>query len=327
MKKHLIVVAALAAGIAGIAGPACAAAETVTLAHSTWVGFGPLYIARDTGTFARNGITVDLEVIEDVKQRFAALEADRIQLVASSVDAALLYLRTPTEFQYLIATDDSRGGDGIVATTDVKTVADLKGKTVAVDKGSVSQFYLDVLLAKARLHESDLFLLNLTAKDAVGAFLAKKVDAAVTWEPWLSQGKGAANGHVVVDSAATPGLIVDALMAKSRWVAAHPKAAAAIVKSWNEAVAYYRAHPDEGIAIMAKGVGGWLKDPKAFSETLSGVGLYGAAENKAFFGTLAEPGPLAGTVRYAIEVWSSHQKLRVQPNATRLINYRFVAGD
>ena len=33
---------------------------------------------------------------------------------------------------------------------------------------------------------------------------------------------------------------------------------AAIVKSWNEAVAYYKSNPDESIAIMAKGVGGWL---------------------------------------------------------------------
>src|SRR5215469_11270976 len=187
---------ALAAG--GVAGPA--AAETVRIAHSTWVGYGPLYIARDKGFFQKNGVDVELIVMEDPKERFPTMMADQIQMIASTVDTALLYMKKPDDFQYVVAIDDSDGGDGIVCNKDIKTLADLKGKQVAVNEGSVSEFYLNVLLAKAGLKESDLNIVNMTAADAGSAFVSQRVDAAVTGEPWLSKGKATPQGHLLVDS-------------------------------------------------------------------------------------------------------------------------------
>ena len=300
--------------------------DIATIAHSTWVGYGPLYIARDKGIFKKNGVDVDLVVMEDPKERFPTLMADRIQMIASTVDTALLYLKKPTDFQYVVAIDDSNGGDGIVALKDIRSIADLKGKKVAVNDGSVSEFYLNVLLSKAGLKESDLYTVNMTAADAGSAFVAKRVDAAVTWEPWLTKGKSTDFGHLLVDSSTTPGLITDVLIVKSAWANAHKKDVEAIVKSWDEAVAYYRAHPDESIAIMAKGVGGWLKDPKEFKATLSGIKFYGGDDNRTFFGTKDKPGPLAHTVQDAIDIWSSHGKLQVKVTPADLISYSFVGG-
>jgi NitT/TauT family transport system substrate-binding protein len=313
--------------VAGTAlGTAPAKAETIKIAHSTWVGYGPLYIARDKGFFKKHGVDVDLTVMEDPKLRFTALRAGQIQVIASTVDTALLYLKKPDDFKYIAAIDDSNGGDGIVANKDIKSVKDLKGKRVAVNEGSVSQFYLNVLLAKAGLKESDLQTVNMTAGDAGSAFVAKKVDAAVTWEPWLSRGKATDHGHLLTDSSKTPGLITDVFIVPKEYVAKHPKEMKGIVAAWNEAVAYQRAHPDEANQIMAKGVGGWLKDPKVFAETLTGIKFYGAADNKKFFGTKAKPGPLFQTVKEAIDVWSSHGKLQVKTNPNELIDYQFVNG-
>jgi NitT/TauT family transport system substrate-binding protein len=309
-----------------LAGQAPARADTITIAHSTWVGYGPLYIARDKGFFKENGVDVDLVVMEDPKERFPTLMADRIQMIASTVDTALLYMKQPDDYKYIVAIDDSNGGDGIVANKDIKTIADLKGKQVAVNEGSVSEFYLNVLLQKAGLNESDLNVVNMTAADAGTAFVSKQVDAAVTWEPWLSRGKATDFGHLLVDSSTTPGLITDAIIVKTSWLKDHQKEAAAIVKSWNEAVAYYRAHPDESIAIMAKGVGGWLKDPKDFKETLPGIKFYGEEDNKAFFGTKDKPGPLYETVKDAIAIWSSKGKVQVKTTPEQLIDYSFVNG-
>jgi NitT/TauT family transport system substrate-binding protein len=322
----LLIAAAAGAVLGGSAGAMPAAAETIKIAHSTWVGYGPLYIARDKGIFKKNGVDVDLVLMEDPKERFPTLMADKIQMIASTVDTALLYLKKPDDFQYVVAIDDSNGGDGIVAMKDIKTIADLKGKKVAVNEGSVSQFYLNVLLEKAGLKETDLETVNMTAGDAGGAFVAKRVDAAVTWEPWLTKGKATDFGHLLVDSSTTPGLITDALIAKTSWVSAHQKDVAGIVKSWNEAVAYYRDHADESIEIMAKGVGGWLKDPKEFKSTLPGIKFYGEADNKTFFGTKEKPGPLFQTVKSAIDIWSSHGKIQVKVTPADLINYSFING-
>ena len=328
MRKGLWQLAALLFGMAllPIMDAAIARADTINIAHSTWVGYGPLYIAQDKGFFKKNGVDVELIVMEDPKERFPTLMADKIQMIASTVDTALLYLKKPNDFQYVVAIDDSNGGDGIVALKDITTIADLKGKKVAVNEGSVSEFYLNVLLGKSGLKESDLNTVNMTAGDAGGAFVAKRVDAAVTWEPWLTKGKATDFGHLLVDSSTTPGLITDVIIVKTNWADAHQKEVAGIVKSWNEAVAYYRSNPDESIAIMAKGVGGWLKDPKEFKATLPGIKFYGADDNKTFFGTEAKPGPLATTVQDAIDVWSSHGKLQVKVTPADLINFSYVGG-
>jgi NitT/TauT family transport system substrate-binding protein len=301
-----------------------ARADTVKIAHSIWVGYGPLYIARDKGIFKKNGVDVDLIVTEDPK--FPTLIADKIQMIAGTVDAALLYLKEPTDFQYVVAIDDSNGSDGIVAVNDIKSIADLKGKKVAVNELTVSEFYLNVLLDKAGLKESDLNTVNMTAGDAGKAFVAKSVDAAVTWEPWLTRGKSTDFGHLLVDSSTTPGLITDVIIVKTAWAKAHRKDVEAIVKSWNEAVDDYRANPDASIAIMAKGVGGWLKDPNEFKSALQGIKFYGSDENKTFFGTKAKPGPLATTVQQAIDIWSSHGKLQVKVTPADLIGYSYVGG-
>src|ERR1700722_803626 len=328
MRKRFWLAAALlfCTTLLSVMAAAPARADTINIAHSTWVGYGPLYIAQDKGFFKKNGVDVDLIVMEDPKERFPTLMADKIQMIASTVDTALLYLKKPNDFQYIVAIDDSNGGDGIVAVKDIATIAELKGRKVAVNEGSVSEFYLNVLLGKAGLKESDLDTVNMTAGDAGGAFVAKRVDAAVTWEPWLSKGKATDFGHLLFDSSTTPGLITDVIIVKTSWVNAHQKDVAGIVRSWNEAVAYYRSNPDESIAIMAKGVGGWLKDPKEFKATLPGIKFYGADDNKAFFGTEGKPGPLATTVQDAIDVWSSHGKLQVKVTPADLINFSYVGG-
>jgi NitT/TauT family transport system substrate-binding protein len=328
MRKHLGFLLALIGGVAAaaLASPGSAAAETVRIAHSTWVGYGPLYVARDKGFFKNHGIDVELIVMEDPKDRFPAMLADKIDMIASTVDTGILYLKKPDQFKYVVAIDDSNGGDGIVALKDVSSIGDLKGKSVAVSEGSVSEFYLNVLLEKAGLKESDLKTVNMAAPEAGAAFVAKKVDAAVTWEPWLSRGKQTDFGHLLVDSSTTPGLITDVVTAKTDYVDKHPKETKAVVDAWNEAVAYVRAHPDESNEIMAKGVGGWLKDPKVFGETLSGIKFYGAEDNKTFFGTKEKPGPLKNTVQEAIDVWSSHGKLQVKVTPDDIIDYKFVNG-
>src|SRR5882724_10413598 len=217
--KFCVTLAAAAIAGAALMGPASAA--SVKLAHSTWVGYGPLYIAQEKGFFKKHGVDVELVIMEEPKDRFPAMLAGKIDMIASTVDTAILYLRKPDEFQYVVAIDDSNGGDGIVAKKEIQSLADLKGKSVAFSEGSVSEFYLNVLLAKAGLKAGDLTAVNMAAPEAGAAFVANKVDAAVTWEPWLSRGKKTEFGHLLVDSSTSPGLITDVVIATKDYVAKH----------------------------------------------------------------------------------------------------------
>ena len=306
-------------------GSTAAAAETLKLGHSTWVGYGPFFVAKKKGYFKEEGLEVELVTIEDVRVRFAALAAGRIDVMATTVDTMPLFLRPDgSRYQYLFAVDDSKGSDGVVARKEIKSVADLKGKKVAFAEGAVSQFYLNVLLKTAGLDQSDIEAVNMSARDAGRAFAAGQVDAAVTWEPWLTRGAQAPHGWLLADSSRNPGLITGVIVAPVGVVKRRKAELQALYRGWSRAVEFVRANPAEARAIMAKGVGGWLKDPAVFAEALKGVTYYDTAMNKAYFGTLGEPGSLNGTIQQALDIWSGLGKLQVSVTPRELIHYGVV---
>jgi NitT/TauT family transport system substrate-binding protein len=301
-----------------------AAAEPLKIGYPTWVGYGPLFLARDKGFWKEEGIQVELVKMEDPKERFFALAAARLDGLASTIDTMGLYLKTGKEFQYVLALDDSAGGDGIVARKEIASIKDLQGKKVAFAEGSVSQFFLNVLLKGAGLTQGDIDAVNMTAGDAGAAFVAGKVDAAVTWEPWLTRGKSAPHGHLLVDSSKTPGLITDILIFRRDVIQTRAREVQGVVNAWNRAVAYWEKNPKESNEIMARAVGGWLKDPKVFEETLAGIKFYNREANLKFFGTPARPGPINQTVQNALDIWSGFGRLQVQVPAQELISHSFV---
>ena len=292
-KTASLIAGAMALGVM-VAGSA--AAEPLKVAHSTWVGYGPLYIAKEKGLFDAEGLEVELIVMEDPKVRFPALAAGQIDVAVSTVDTVLNYLSDQQGYRYLFAIDDSKGGDGIVANKDIETLADLKGKSVAYAEGSVSQFYLGVLLKEAGLSFADVETMNMTAGDAGAAFVAERVDAAVTWEPWLTRGQQAPHGHLLVYSSTSPGLITDIALTTPEKLEARAEDMKALYRAWVKAVEFQKANEKEADEIMARGVGGWLEDPAVFAETRAGIVYYDAAMNKAFIGTAGTPGGIAKTI-------------------------------
>jgi NitT/TauT family transport system substrate-binding protein len=301
-----------------------AAAEPLKIRYSIWVGYGPLFLARDKGYFKEEKVDVELVNVEDPKEGFFAMSAGRLDGVVSTIDTMVLYLKTGKEFQYVLALDDSAGGDGIVARKEIQSVKDLKGKKVAVNEGSVSQFFLNVLLRENGLSQKDLQIVNMKQGDAGAAFVAEKVDAAVTWEPWLSKGKAAPHGHILVDSSKTPGLITDVLIFRRDVIEKRAREIQGVANAWNKAVAYWERSPAESNEIMAKAVGDWLKDPKVFADVLTGVKFYNQAGNVRFFGTPEKPGDLYKVVQNALDIWGSFGKLQVKVAPKDLINHRFV---
>jgi NitT/TauT family transport system substrate-binding protein len=192
---------------------------------------------------------------------------------------------------------------------------------VAYPERTVSQFFLNVLLKDAGLSEADIEPVQMSAEDAGNAFLMQEVDAAVTWEPFLTQGKQSEDGHLLADSSMTPGLIVDGLVATVRTFDDRLAEFQALARAWDAALDYVEAHPDEANAIMARHVGGWLEDPDVFAETLKGVRFFDVKRNREYFGTSDRPGQIYQTSQYAIDVWTSLGALKVDITPADVIRH------
>ena len=299
------IVSALAAiwSLAGALGTA--QAEPLRIGYLIWVGNGPLFVAQEKGLFAREGVEVELIDMAIHEASYAGLFAGQIDVISVTVDDMLPNFDPEQPYVCVLAIDELLGGDGIIASNDIQSIADLRGKAVAFPKRTVSQFYLNVLLKNTGLSEADIEPVEMSFDDAANAFLMQEVDAAVTAEPWLTHGERSEHGHLLADSSETPGLIVDCLVTPVSIFDDRLAEFRALARAWDAALDYVAAHPDEANAIMAKNVGGWLEDPAVFAETLKGVRYYDAKRNREYFGTPEEPGQIYQTSQYAIDVWKN----------------------
>ncbi|MGE8504161.1 NitT/TauT family transport system substrate-binding protein [Ectopseudomonas oleovorans] len=310
---------ALAAGMA-----ATAQAGTLSIGHTTWVGYGTLYLARDLGYFKEAGLDLQLTTIEEASMYMAAQASGKLSGSASTIDEILKYRSKDFCFKAVAALDESHGGDGIVVQNDIADMQGLKGKAVAVNEGSVSQFWLSYLLKKAGMSMSDIEVQNMTADDAASAFIAGHVPAAVTWEPNLTMVKQKGSGKVLVDSSATPGVIVDVVALDCGVIEKQPEDVKALVAGLYKAVEYTKQNPEKAYEIMAKGVGGYLSNPKDLAEAAKGVKFYDQAMSEKLLGTPGKAGDIAEIIKLANETWSTLQGKPYAVSYEDLVDTAFV---
>jgi NitT/TauT family transport system substrate-binding protein len=315
---------ATAAIVLGCASMSISAeAGQMRLGMTTWVGYGPMFLARDKGFFKENGLDVELQIIEDAALYMAAVAAGKLDGNASTIDEIMKYRSPDFCFKAVVALDDSHGGDGVLVQTDVNSLADLKGKAVGMNEGSVSQFWFNILLKREGMTEKDLQITNMTADDAAAAFIAGQIPAAVTWEPHLTLVRTKNQGKVLIDSASTPGLIVDVVALTCDYIDKNPKDVEAFVKGLYKAVEFIKTDPEEAYAIMAKGVGGYLEKPADFAEAAKGVRFYDQARNIEFFGT-PDKGEAADLIKLGGEIWGGFQKLKMNVDYGVLVDTQFL---
>jgi NitT/TauT family transport system substrate-binding protein len=296
-------------------------AEPLRISYFIWVGNGPFFVAKEKGLFAKEGVEVELINVEDHTTAFAGLFIGQVDAVQGAMPDAPTFAQPDEEpLVCVLALDDSRGDDGVLATKDIQTIADLKGRSVAVLPGSISHFYLMVLLKEAGLGEADIEIVDLPAEDAAQAFSLREVEAAVTNDAFLAQARSAGHGHLLTDTREQPGLLVDCLMTRADVFADRKRDFQAVARAWDAAVKYSEAHPDEANEIMARHLGGGL-DLADFAKTLKGVGFYDAERNRAYFGTPDQPGPIYRTMQQAIDVWSSIGMLKMQVSPADVIRH------
>ena len=287
MKKMISATLALLLVFTLIASPALAADNTkkMKIAFCTWAGYAPLFIAKENGYFADQGYDVELVIIEDESTYGAAFVSNSIQALGQVLDRDIIQYDAGAPEQYVCTMDASTGGDGLVATAEIQSVDDLAGKTVALDKSATSYFFFLQVLADSNITEEQINIVEMGNDEAGEAFLAGRVDAAVTWEPALSNCSEREGGHILVSSADYPKAIIDVLTVSTKFAEQNPEVFDVLYSSWCQAVDYLNANFEEGCAIMAAGLD--LETEEVMDEC-AGITFYDAAMNEAFNDTANE---------------------------------------
>ncbi|MGB9179549.1 MAG: aliphatic sulfonate ABC transporter substrate-binding protein [Pyrinomonadaceae bacterium] len=274
---------------------------TVRIAINTWPGLGPYYVAKAKGFDKEQGIQLDVIMNEDTVARHTSLAAGEVDLVGITLDSVIIARSRGVPMTVVGQSDFSFGGDGIIATNAIKTVADLKGKRIAVAEGLPSHFFLLLVLRKQGLGPQDFTLVPADdGSQAAQLFTSGRVDAAVTWDPWISKAESLTNGHVLITTRETPGTLLGIVAANSEMLPQRKDRIYRAQKAWLKAVNFCREHPDEAAQIMAKEFNVPVED---FKRMAAGAQLADLNEELKTFGTAQQPGPIVQLAKDANEVW------------------------
>lgn len=225
------------------------------------IGFSALpswylwHLVEEKGFFKKHGVDVELVWFPVYADSLSALNTGKIDANSQALIDTISPLEKGVDLKVVFITDNSLGGDGLVATKDIKTVADLKGKKVGTEIGTIEHFFMLTALKEAGLSESDVKFTNLTVQDAGNSFIAGKLDAAGLWEPFLSMAVEKGKGHKLVTSADFPGLIADVFVAREEVLNTRKEDIQKIVAAWFDAVNYFSNHYDESIQLIAEQAG------------------------------------------------------------------------
>ncbi|CAN5182199.1 ABC transporter substrate-binding protein [soil metagenome] len=297
----------------------------VTCMYPVWVGFGPVHLANELGYFKDEGIEVEEILDDDMPNAMAAMERGDIDC----------YLRTVGEYQGLgrrketqgiiIGTIDlSTGGDGWAADQSIKSVCDLKGKTIAVEPNLPARLIMQIALKKeCNLSIKDTKLTDIAAADAIGVFSDSSVAAIGTYEPVLSQvvaAHTARGAHILTSSKDQKDLILDIVMAHTGELKANPDKYVKFMRAIYRAVDYFAANQEAAIPIIAKQ---FSITPDDFKATMPNFRYTPLAEAKDFIGTVDKEGRVyevfKETMDLNLEFGSSDVKLLPEDHIDRTI--------
>nr|WP_180203775.1 ABC transporter substrate-binding protein [Pseudomonas sp. SbOxS1]NYU03518.1 ABC transporter substrate-binding protein [Pseudomonas sp. SbOxS1] len=126
---------------------------------------------------------------------------------------------------------------GVVPGSGIKTLQDLKGKRVAIFRGTASQLSFDAALASQGLSEKDLKVINLDFNAAVAALAAKQIDASWGGSNLTAlQAKGLAELPLNTKDLGGAGSVQAVLVANGKFVDEHPQVVAKLLKAQQQAV-------------------------------------------------------------------------------------------
>lgn len=141
-----------------------------------------LATALNMGYFEQMGLNVTLTEFQGGPQEIAAMASGDIDISQIGHGAHALCIEGQAKIFHL---DCTSLADAVVANTDkgINSIADLKGKTIAVSSGTSAEIILNLALASAGLTQDDVTLVEMDANGMVSAMVSGGVDACATWSP------------------------------------------------------------------------------------------------------------------------------------------------
>ncbi|HEX7483135.1 MAG TPA: NrtA/SsuA/CpmA family ABC transporter substrate-binding protein [Candidatus Bathyarchaeia archaeon] len=225
--------------------------QTITIGNLPLESSGLLYVADKQGFFEQNGLKVIMQDYDTgIESNNALLRGEvdiaggseyplvRMAFQNSSVQA--ISVINKSEIQYLVARKDHA----------IENASDLKGKTIALIKGTISEFYLSRFLSLNGINANDVTTVNMTLTQSLNALVNGVVDAIVNWQPYTNSAENSLGSNAVIWSVEEGQPSYGVLTCRTDWVAAHSEVVNHFLRSISQAEDFIRNNPIQAKTIV-----------------------------------------------------------------------------
>jgi sulfonate transport system substrate-binding protein len=222
--------------------------------------FGTLNILKAKGTLDKDlkslGYTVKWTEFPGGPQLLEALNVGSLDFGHTGEAPPIFAQAAGAPLVYYANSTANPKGEGILVpkNSSIKSLKDLKGKKIALNKGSNVHYLLVKALEKAGISYSDIKTVFLAPADARAAFEKGDVDAWVIWDPFLADAQLATNARILEDG---EGLVSNRefFLATNQFAKKNPQVLDVIFKELEKTDKWVQENPKEAAKFLAPQIG------------------------------------------------------------------------
>ncbi|HYJ04189.1 MAG TPA: NrtA/SsuA/CpmA family ABC transporter substrate-binding protein [Chthoniobacterales bacterium] len=259
MKKTIVIVVMLAALISAwwLFAPrhqSQSGAISMAIGKNVWCSL-PI-VAKEKGFFKEEGLDVNFNFQDAGRYCMDALLSDSVDL-AAVVEANVAYIGFAGNRKPVVVAEIVSSSCGIISrrSAGINSESDLRGKKIAYTPATGAEPFLYRFLAKHGISNGEVELRKMQPKALQPALVAKEVDAAATWEPFIYNCNKAMGGDAAEfrDPEAFTGFM---MLATSRdFAAKKPDSVRAVLRALRKAELYLKDNPKDSHAMLARYLG------------------------------------------------------------------------
>ncbi|MBV9385484.1 MAG: aliphatic sulfonate ABC transporter substrate-binding protein [Chroococcidiopsidaceae cyanobacterium CP_BM_ER_R8_30] len=256
IRLFILALASALLSVSVFAGCTQSSHQTQHVVRVTYYKFGSPAILRQLGyldkRLAAEGYSVQWHEFAAGPQSLEALNAGSLDITWTAESPVIFAQAAGTPLVYIATTNPNPQTVVFLVPkgSPAKSIADLKGKKIALQKGSIAQYMLAKALKEVGLQMSDIQPIYLPPADANIAFSQSRIDAWIIWEPFISGAEQKGLGHVLRDG---EGLIdVGLFYSTSRTFAKeHPQVLKIYLEEMQKAEIWSKDHPQKWAELLS----------------------------------------------------------------------------
>ena len=247
--------------------PACSEGpqQALRMGSSPWPGYEPWYLARDIGLLDQNKVQLfELPSADITMESFRNRSTDLARL---TLDETLELVQDGTKLRIVQILDISNGADAVLAKPEIKKLADLRGKRIAIVNIPLGLYLLNRMLEKAGITRDEVEVFPMSESKHVEFYQQGLADVVITFDPVKTKLE-ALGMHVIFDSSKIPNEIIDLLVVHEDVYMTRQDEICAITQQWDKALTYMRNNKKAAHERISKRL---RISEEAFEKSLAGL--------------------------------------------------------